>query len=115
MTVELAIVLPLLVLLLLTFFHVAVVNQANSVAHAASTAALTDARRLEGSEASGTAAAQKILRTNSTLLDQPTVSVQVTGTNVTVRVTGQSKSFLPGKISTVTSEVRGPKERTTSP
>ena len=76
---------------------------------------LTDARRLEGSETSGTAAARKILQDNSTMLKDFDVSVSVSGQAVTVRVTGRSTSMVPGKVSTVTSEARGPKERTTEP
>lgn len=115
MTVELAIAMPLLALIMLVLFHIVVVSQANSVAHAASTAALTDARRLEGSVSTATAAAQEILRDNTTLLDSPSVSVRITSTTVTVRVTGKSRSFVPGEAAVVTSEVRGPKERTTAP
>lgn len=114
-TVEMAIIAPLILLCLLIIFHIAVWNQASSIAHAASSAALTDARRLEGSETSGTTAAQKILQENSTMLLNSAVSVRVSGETVTVRVTGKSTSFIPGKVSTVSSEVRGPKERTTAP
>lgn len=114
-TMEMAIIAPLIMLCLLIIFHIAVWSQASSIAHAASSAALTDARRLEGSEASGTAAARKILQDNSTMLKDSNVSVNVTGETVTVRITGRSTSFVPGKMSTVTSEVRGPKERTTAP
>lgn len=114
-TIEMVIAAPLIVLCMLIIFHVAVWNQASSIAHAASSAALTDTRRLEGSEESGTAAARKILSENSTMLRDSAVSVNVTGATVTVTVTGRSTSMVPGKISTVTSEARGPKERTTAP
>lgn len=114
-TMEMAIIAPLIMLCLLIIFHIAVWSQASSIAHAASSAALTDARRLEGSEASGSAAAQKVLQDNSMMLRDSNISVSVNGETVTVRVTGRSTSFVPGKISTVTSEARGPKERTTAP
>lgn len=114
-TMEMAIIAPLIMLCLLIIFHIAVWSQASSIAHAASSAALTDARRLEGSEASGSAVAQKVLQDNSMMLRDSNISVSVNGETVTVRVTGRSTSFVPGKISTVTSEARGPKERTTAP
>lgn len=94
-TIEMVIIMPVLVLCLLIIFHVAVWNQASSIAHAASSAALTDARRLEGSETSGTAAARKILQDNSTMLKDSDVSVSVSGQAVTVRVTGRSTSMVP--------------------
>jgi Flp pilus assembly protein TadG len=112
--VEIVIAVPLLMLLILLIIQFAIWEHAESIAQATAEEALAAARVQGGTTADGQQrAAQVITQIGSSVLNGPQVSVTMTATDVTVRVTGTAEQVLPvpGLTFPVTATVTGPVEQ----
>ena len=112
MTLEYAILIPLALLLIFTCFQIALYAFARSVAQTAAEEAV-NAQRAYGAPAgtARTTALATVARTGDAL-GHPKVTVQVTGGEVRVTVTGSCVSLLPfASPFTVTQTASGPVER----
>ncbi|MEA5457299.1 TadE family protein [Sinomonas sp. JGH33] len=113
-TLENVIVLPAVLLLLFGTFQAAFWMNARNVAGAAADAAYSAARAYQAPPGAGETAAGRVLASNR--LDAARVSVQRTGTTVTVTVTGSSGTIVAGWGGPAVSATRtGPVERVTTP
>lgn len=100
-------------LLLLTFMVVqaAFVFYARSTALAAATQGANAARAYNAPLSSGPAKANDFLTRTGGGLKNPSVTIRSTGTQITVTVTGEAQSILPGVSFAVTQSASGPVER----
>ena len=93
---ELAIAVPLLLLLVLTVVQFAVAEHARHVAQAVAVHAATAARVQGGTAAGGEAAGRELLQQLGTTLTGATIEVQRDTDRVTVTVTGSAETVVPG-------------------
>lgn len=83
-----------------------------NIAQTAAQAGYTAARAYEATAADGQYAAGQIMANQNGLLASPTVEVTNDGTTVTVRVTGQPLSLIPGlELPVIVGHTSGPVER----
>jgi hypothetical protein len=111
---EIAVAVPLLMLLILLIIQFAVWEHAEAIAHTTAGEALAAARVQGGTAAAGQQrAAQVISQVGSSVLTSPHVSVTMTAADVTAQVTGTAERVLPlpGLSFRVTATVAGPAER----
>ncbi len=109
--VEFAILaLPILVLTFIVA-QAAFVFYARSTALAAATQGANAARAYNAAPSAGITKANDFLTVIGGSLDNPTVSYSSTGTEITITVTGQAQSIIPGLSFTVTQSASGPVER----
>ncbi|GAB3671491.1 TadE/TadG family type IV pilus assembly protein [Saccharopolyspora sp. ID03-671] len=114
--VELAVLAPMVLLVLLTVVQAGLWWHTRTVCSAAAQHGVQVARTLHGTTADAQSAAASFLAEGSGLVTQPLVSAQVTGTRVTVRVTGKAPRLLPVPgLGTVTQVAEASKERFTTP
>ncbi|WP_435740174.1 hypothetical protein [Clavibacter nebraskensis] len=107
-----AIVLPGIVMMVFIGVQIALWFQGANVAQSAATAAYSTARAYQADSASGRAAGEQILTQAGGFLTSPNVSVGRAPTTVTVTVTGQAVSLIPGvTLPEVSRTVTGPIER----
>ncbi|WP_436499568.1 TadE/TadG family type IV pilus assembly protein [Actinokineospora sp. HUAS TT18] len=109
---ELVLVTPLLLLLLLLIVQFALWSHASHVAQAAASSGLAAARAHDGSAASGSAAAQRMLDDLADgPLDTPRVTAHRDTTSAVVQVDGVASTVVPFLRLPVHAEAAGPVER----
>ncbi|WP_308465219.1 TadE/TadG family type IV pilus assembly protein [Rathayibacter soli] len=107
-----AIVIPGTVLLVVIALQCALWFLGGNIAQNAAMDAYRDARAYQSTTDAGTAAAGSVLTLTGGFLDNPTVQVQRTATTVTVTVTGDAVSLIPGlSLPPVQRSITGPVER----
>jgi len=110
-SVELAVMTPLLMLVLLFIVQAAVTMHAQHIAQAAASRALAQARADGGTAAAGQARAESVLAAiGGKTLNGTSVSVTRDGATVRVVVKGSSASVVPGMHPGVEAVVSGPVE-----
>jgi len=107
---ELAVVMPVLIMLILVPFQVALWWHAHQVADAAAREAVDAAQVVTATEDDGIRAAQWFLDAAGNLTE-PQVTVTRTTQTVSVEVTGRAPRLLPGFDRQVTAHAAGPIER----
>jgi Flp pilus assembly protein TadG len=93
---ELAIAVPVLLLMVLTIVQFAVAEHARHVAQAVAAHAATAARVRDGTAAAGEAAGQQLLQQLGTTLTGATIDVRRGPDRVTVTVAGSAETVVPG-------------------
>jgi Flp pilus assembly protein TadG len=115
-TVETALAMVLLMLLLMGVVQFALLEHASHIAKAAATTALAQAQTEDGSAADGrSAGAQALSELGGDVLQNAGVTVVRTPDQVTAVVHGQVLSVFPGLHLPVTARAAGPVERVTRP
>lgn len=116
LSLEMAILMPAVFLIVFGVVQGAVWYHARTVATAAANQAAASARAEGASSSEGTAAAEAILSRNSDVLRGSSVSVSGDATTVTVTVTGRAAVILTDwRIFSINQTVTSPRERVTSP
>jgi Flp pilus assembly protein TadG len=110
-TLQNVIVAPILLLMFAVFLHFGILLHANNLAQAAATSAYNAARNYNASSSDGSAAGLAILSQSGSPISGASVVVNRNATVVTVTVTGQAPSFVPGVNTAVDVTVTGPVER----
>ena len=109
---EFTIAVPCLLLLLLLVVQFAVYAHATHLAEAVASRALAAARAEGAPDAAGTTVGQSLLtQLDGGALGEPVVTVQRSGGQVQVSVTGVAESVVPGVHLSVSATARGPVER----
>ncbi|UFU16022.1 hypothetical protein LQK89_17530 (plasmid) [Curtobacterium sp. C1] len=107
-----AIIAPVIFLLLFTALQGALWYQGTNVAQNAAVAAYNDARAYESTTGAGQASARQVLDQAGGFLQDSNVSVNRSADTVTVDVTGQVVSMIPGvQLPAVHRTITGPVER----
>jgi Flp pilus assembly protein TadG len=112
-TVEGIIVLPVLFGVFFLIVQGAVWLHAGNIAQASASSAYNSARLYDGSAADGVAAGTATAEQSGTMLVGSAVAVDRTATTVTVTVTGNAPTLVPGWDTFVERTVSGPVERWT--
>jgi Flp pilus assembly protein TadG len=111
-TAELAIAIPLLLLIVMFVFQAGVAWHATHVAQAAATRAANSAAAYQSSAAAGNdAGGQTLAAIGDGVLKNPSVSVTRTATEVRVEIVGTAATVVPGITPTVRAVVVRPVER----
>jgi Flp pilus assembly protein TadG len=109
---ELVVATPLLLLMLLTIVQFALWSHATHIAQTAASQGLAVARAQNGTAAAGRTSAQQILdQLARGPLADPSVSVDRTATEASIRISGTATALLPFMTLPVHAEVVGPVER----
>lgn len=111
--VEMAIVAGGMILLTFAVIQVGLVFYARSIALAAATQGANAARAYGATDGAGQADAQKFLDQAGDGLTNQSIDVRRVGTEVTVTVTGDAISVLPGLTFSINQSARGSVERIT--
>ncbi|PZE54022.1 TadE/TadG family type IV pilus assembly protein [Curtobacterium sp. MCLR17_044] len=107
-----AIIAPVIFLLLFTALQGALWYQGTNVAQNAAVAAYNDARAYESTTGAGQASARQVLDQAGGFLQHSNVTVNRSADTVTVDVTGQAVSMIPGvQMPPVHRTITGPVER----
>jgi Flp pilus assembly protein TadG len=107
-----AIIAPVIFLLLFTALQGALWYQGTNVAQNAAVAAYNDARAYESTTGAGQASARQVLDQAGGFLQHSNVTVNRSADTVTVDVTGQAVSMIPGvQMPAVHRTITGPVER----
>lgn len=107
-----AIIAPVIFLLLFTALQGALWYQGTNVAQNAAVAAYNDARAYESTTGAGQASARQVLDQAGGYLQHSNVTVNRSADTVTVDVTGQAVSMIPGvQMPAVHRTITGPVER----
>jgi len=114
-TVEALIVLPVLFGVFFVIVQGAVWLHAGNIAQAAASSAYNSARLYDAVAADGVAAGTVSAQQTGTVLDAAVVVVDRTMTTVTVTVTGNAPTLIPGWDTHVERSVSGPVERWIEP
>lgn len=109
--VEAVILLPFLFLIFFTIIQGAMILQAGNAAQSVASAAYNTARLYGASAGEGVAAGNALLGDLGSTLTNAQVVVERNGQTVTVTVTGQALSLVPGLPLDVERTVYGPVER----
>jgi hypothetical protein len=112
-TVEAIIVLPVLFGIFFLIVQGAVWLHAGNIAQASASSAYNSARLYDASAADGVAAGTATAQQSGTVLIGSAVAVDRTATTVTVTVTGNAPTLVPGWDTHVERTVSGPVERWT--
>ncbi|MYT27486.1 MULTISPECIES: TadE/TadG family type IV pilus assembly protein [unclassified Streptomyces] len=113
---QLVLVIPVLLLLAMLIVQFALVWHARHIAQYAAQRALATARAQHGSAADGRAqAARSLVALGSRTLTTPSVAVERTTTQTTVRVRGTVMAVVPGLHLHASGTAAGPTERLTTP
>jgi Flp pilus assembly protein TadG len=110
-SVEAAVILPMLLVLFLATVQLGTMFYARAVASSAARQALDAARVAQGTESDGHSAARQFLGQVSAGLQTPTVAVERGTEDVTVTVAADVMSVVPGWQPHVTVTVTAPTER----
>lgn len=110
-TLQNTIIAPVLLLILAIFLHLGIILHANNLAQAAATSAFNAARAYNASTADGTAAGLAILNQGGSPINGANVAVTRGAATVTVTVTGNAPTFVPGLTTAIDVTVTGPVER----
>lgn len=111
---ELAIAMPLLLVLVLASVHLALWFHARQIVSAAAQEAARSARAYEATDSDGYARAEQILTSlGSRSVTDPTVTITRSSGTVTATVTGQSPAVIPGLVLDVSATTRSPIEEFT--
>lgn len=113
MSTQLVLIFPALFALLLVALQWSLQLWADATALAAAQEGARRAAEYTGSQADGAAAARQALRNGA--VEEASVTVERTGVEVTVRVTGRPMSVVPLWQGSVSQSVRTPVERLTRP
>jgi Flp pilus assembly protein TadG len=111
-SVEAAVLLPVLLVIFLATVQLGTILYARAVASSAARQGLDAARVVDGSEAAGTSAARQFLVHVSSGLRNPTIAVDRGAEEVTVTVDAGVLSLVPGWRPEVSVTVSAPVERT---
>lgn len=107
-----AIIAPVIFLMLFTALQGALWYQATNVAQNAAVAAYNDARAYESTSGARQASARQVLNQTGGFLQDGNVAVNRSADTVTVDVTGQAVSMIPGvQMPAVHRTITGPVER----
>lgn len=109
--VEAVVILPFLFLIFFTIIQGTMVLQAGNAAQSVASAAYNAARLYGASDGDGVAAGNALLGDLESTLTNAQVVVERNGQTVTVTVTGQAASLVPGVPLDVERTVYGPTER----
>ncbi|QRX95778.1 TadE/TadG family type IV pilus assembly protein [Streptomyces noursei] len=113
---QLVLVVPVLLLLAMLVVQFALVWHARHIAQYAAARALATARTKDGTAAEGRAQARRSLAAlGSRILTTPSVAVDRTSTQTTVRVRGTVMAVAPGLHLHASGTAAGPTERLTTP
>jgi Flp pilus assembly protein TadG len=116
LSLEVAILMPMVLLIVFGVVQGAVWYHARTVATAAANEAAAAARAENASTGQGSAAAQTVLSRNSDVLRDSNVSVSRDANTVTVTVTGKAAVILTNwRVFNISQTVTSPRERITSP
>lgn len=113
-SVELAILMPVILLALFASIQVATWFLARTVALAAAQEATTAQRAYQAPPGAGPARARAFLDRSGDWLTDPQIRTTTTGTEVSTTVTGDALSLVPGVRFTVSQTARGEVERFTT-
>jgi Flp pilus assembly protein TadG len=114
-TLESVITIPVVFLIIFSIIQGALWWEASNVAHAAATTAYNTARTYNANSAAGVVTGTQFLRDHQDALTGYNVSVNRGADTVTVTVTGNSSSIIPGFNPHVTRTVTGPVETWVNP
>ncbi len=107
-----AIIAPTIFLVLFAALQFALWYQGTNVAQNAAVAAYNDARAYQSTAGAGQSSARQVLEQSGGFLQDSNVAVDRTGDTVTVDVTGQAVSMIPGvQLPAVHRTITGPVER----
>ena len=104
-TLQNTIIAPVLLLVLAVFLHLGIILHANNLAHAAATSAYN------ASGTDGSTAGLAVLNQSGSPISGASVAVDRGANTVTVTVTGNAPSFVPGLTTNIDVTVTGPTER----
>lgn len=110
-SVEAIVILPALFGIFFLIVQGAVWLQAGNIAQSAASSAYNTARLYQSSANAGEAAGYATAEQSGTILEHTTVTVTITDTTVTARVTADGTSLVPGFPTKVDRTVTGPRER----
>ena len=108
---ELVVIMPLVMLIFLTLVQWSVQLYNDRIVHAAAREAAVDAAAWEGTEADGRQTANEYLEDSGSDLSNTDVDVSVGATEVTVTVSGDVMTLLPGFTKRVSATATVPRER----
>lgn len=107
-----AIIAPTIFLVLFAALQFALWYQGTNVAQNAAVAAYNDARAYQSTTGAGQSSARQVLQQSGGFLQDSNVAVDRRGDTVTVDVTGQAVSMIPGvQLPAVHRTITGPVER----
>lgn len=108
---ELVVIMPLVMLIFLTLVQWSVQLYNDRIVHAAAREAAVDAAAWEGTEADGQQTANEYLEDSGSDLSNTDVQISVGATEVTVTVSGDVMTLLPGFNTRVSATATVPRER----
>jgi len=108
---EFVIVMPLVMLIFLMLVQWSVQLYNDRIVHAAAREAAVDAASWDGTEAAGRQTANEYLADSGSDLSNPDVKITVGATEVTVTVSGDVMTLLPGFTKRVSATATVPRER----
>jgi len=108
---EFVIVMPLVMLIFLTLVQWSVQLYNDRIVHAAAREAAVDAASWEGTESAGRQTASEYLADSGSDLSNTDVKITVGATEVTVTVSGDVMTLLPGFTKRVSATAMVPRER----
>ena len=108
---ELVVIMPLVMLIFLTLVQWSVQLYNDRIVHAAAREAAVDAAAWEGTEADGQQTATEYLEDSGSDLSNTDVQISVGATEVTVTVSGDVMTLLPGFNTRVSATATVPRER----
>lgn len=108
---ELVVIMPLVMLIFLTLVQWSVQLYNDRIVHAAAREAAVDAAAWEGTEADGQQTATEYLEDSGSDLSNTDVQISVGATEVTVTVSGDVMTLLPGFSTRVSATATVPRER----
>lgn len=108
---ELVVIMPLVMLIFLTLVQWSVQLYNDRIVHAAAREAAVDAAAWEGTEADGRQTANEYLEDSGSDLSNTDVRISVGATEVTVTVSGDVITLLPGFSKRVSATATVPRER----
>ena len=110
-SVEAIIILPVLFGIFFIIIQGAVWLQAGNIAQSAATSAYNAARLFDGTTSDGAAAGYATADQAGSILSNTVVTIDRTATTVTVTVSGDAPTLIPGMTTHVERTVSGPVER----
>ena len=110
--VEFVLIFPVLLVMFFGIIQGAMWYQGQNIAHAAASAAYNNSRASNGTSGSGVTAGNEVINQHQGSLNGASIFVDKNANVVSVTVTGQASTFIPGWHGpTITQTVSGPTER----